>query len=176
MRSTKNTYKDNIEILILIVEKMLHFQKYDFSHLNLHPNNIFINIKNNSLIYFGPPKLSINYSNDCTYSRYSSPEENFIPNKIYQNNFLAKLNDIWCLGCIISELFFLNFPLFQIYSTNEKMTTIIDILGFPSYNDVEDYMNVIHPNSGNLPTIAILTLSGTIDSGEDFGECLTGSV
>ena len=141
MSSTKNTYKDNIQILILIVQKMLYFQKYDFSHLNLHPNNIFINIKNNSLIYFGPPKLSLNYTNDCTYLWYSSPEENFIPNKIYQNNFLAKLNDIWGLGCIISELFFVNFPLFQVYSTNEKMTKIIDILGFPSYNDVEDYMN-----------------------------------
>ena len=141
MSSTKNTYKDNIQILILIVQKMKYFQKYEFSHLNLHPNNIFINIKNNSLIYFGPPKLSINFSNDCTYLWYSSPEEIFIPDKIFQNDDIAKLNDIWCLGCIICELFFVNFPLFQVYSSNEKLFKIIDTLGFPSYNEVEDYIN-----------------------------------
>ena len=141
MSSTKNTYKDNIQILILIVKIMIYFQKYEFSHLNLHPNNIFINIKNNSFIYFGPPRLSSNFSNDCTYLWYSSPEEIFIADKIYQNNDLAKLNDIWCIGCIICELFFVNFPLFQVYSPNEKLLKIIDILGFPSYNDVEDYMN-----------------------------------
>ena len=141
MSSTKNTYKDNIQILILIVQKMKYFQKYEFSHLNLHPNNIFINIKNNSLIYFGPPKLSNNFSNDCTYLWYSSPEEIFIPDKIFQNDDIAKLNDIWCLGCIICELFFVNFPLFQVYSSNEKLFKIIDTLGFPSYNEVEDYIN-----------------------------------
>ena len=141
MSSTKNTYKDNIQILILIVQKMKYFQKYEFSHLNLHPNNIFINIKNNSLIYFGPPKLSNNFSNDCTYLWYSSPEEIFIPDKIFQNDDIAKLNDIWCLGCIICELFFVNFPLFQVYSSNEKLFKIIDTLGFPSYKEVEDYIN-----------------------------------
>ena len=141
MSSTKNTYKDNIQILILIVQKMKYFQKYEFSHLNLHPNNIFINIKNNSLIYFGPPKLSNNFSNDCTYLWYSSPEEIFISEKIFQNDDIAKLNDIWCLGCIICELFFVNFPLFQVYSSNEKLFKIIDTLGFPSYNEVEDYIN-----------------------------------
>jgi hypothetical protein len=109
--------------------------------LNLYPNNIFINIKNNSLIYFGPPKLSNNFSNDCTYLWYSSPEEIFISDKIFQNDDIAKLNDIWCLGCIICELFFVNFPLFQVYSPNEKLFKIIDTLGFPSYNDVEDYIN-----------------------------------
>ena len=141
MSSTKNTYKDNIQILILIVRIMIYFQKYEFSHLNLHPNNIFINIKNNSFIYLGPPRLSANFSNDYTYLWYSSSEEIFISDKIYQNNDLAKLNDIWCIGCIISELFFVNFPLFQVYSPNEKLLKIIDILGFPSYNEVEDYMN-----------------------------------
>ena len=43
MTSTKNTYKDNIQILISIIKTMLYFQKYDFSHMNLHPNNIYIN-------------------------------------------------------------------------------------------------------------------------------------
>ena len=140
MSSTRNTYKDNIQILILILQKILYFQKYNFSHLNLHPNNIYINIKNNSIIYFGPPKLSQNFSNDCTYLWYSSPEELYINDKIYEKNFYGINNDIWSLGCIMCELFFVNFPLFQVYTTNEKILKIIDILGFPQYNDV-NYMN-----------------------------------
>lgn len=134
MSSTKNTYKDNIQILILIVRTMLYFQKYDFPHLNLHPNNIYINIQQSNLIYFGPPKIVKNYTNDSTYLWYSSPEDNFVENNYNDSN------DIWSLGCIICELFFINFPLFQAYSPNEKIMKIIDILGFPSYNDV-DYMN-----------------------------------
>ena len=35
----------------------------------------------------------------------------------------------------------MNFPLFQVYSSNEKLFKIIDTLGFPSYNEVEDYIN-----------------------------------
>lgn len=46
--------------------------------------------------------------------------------------------------------------------------------GIENFVDIEDYMNVIHPNSGNLPTIAILTLSGTIDSGESAEGDLAG--
>ena len=114
---------------------MLYFQKYDFSHMNLHPNNIYINIKKNNLIYFGPPKIVKNYTNDSTYLWYSSPEDDFIEKKI-DNNY----NDIWSLGCIICELFFINFPLFQVYSPKEKIMKIIDILGFPSHQDV-DYLN-----------------------------------
>ena len=140
MCSTKNTYKDNIQILILIVQRMLYFQKYDFSHLNIHPNNIYISIKKRDLIYFGPPKIVKDYTNDCTFLWYSSPEEIFIEDKIYDNNEYSKYNDIWSLGCIICELFFINFPLFQAYSQNEKINKIIDIIGFPSYKDV-DYMN-----------------------------------
>ena len=134
MTSTKNTYKDNIQILISIIKTMLYFQKYDFSHMNLHPNNIYINIKKNNLIYFGPPKIIKNYTNDSTYLWYSSPEEDFLEND-YDNS-----SDIWSLGCIICELFFINFPLFQAYSPNEKIMKIFDILGFPSFQDV-DYMN-----------------------------------
>lgn len=134
MTSTKNTYKDNIQILISIIKTMLYFQKYDFSHMNLHPNNIYINCKKNNLIYFGPPKMVKNYTNDSTYLWYSSPEEDFLENEY------NKASDIWSLGCIICELFFINFPLFQVYSKNEKIMKIIDVLGFPSFQDV-DYIN-----------------------------------
>ena len=140
MSSTKNTYKDNIQILILIVKKMLYYQIYNFSHLNIHPNNIYINTKNKNLIYFGPPKLVKNYINDSTYSWYSSPEESIILDEFFEDNDFGVYNDIWSLGCIICELFFINFPLFQSDSNNEKIMKIIDCIGFPDYKDV-DYMN-----------------------------------
>ena len=139
MNSTQNTYKENIEILISIVKKMIYFQSINFSHLNIHPNNIYINIKNNN-IYFGPPKLVKNYSNDYTYLWYTSPEENYLEDELWENNVSANYNDIWSLGCIICEMFFINFPLFQAYSPNEKFIKIIEVLGFPEYKDV-DFMN-----------------------------------
>ena len=130
MTSTKNTYKDNIQILISIIKAMIYFHKYNFSHCNIHPNNIYINIKKNNFVYFGPPKIVSNYINDSTYLWYSSPEEYFME-KDFGNS-----NDIWSLGCIICELFFINFPIFQAYSPNEKIIKIFDILGFPSLEDV----------------------------------------
>ena len=139
INSTQNTYKENIEILISIVEKMIYFQSINYSHLNIHPNNIYINLKNNS-IYFGPPQLVKNYSSDCSYLWYSSPEFNYIIDDIWENNTLSNFNDIWSLGCIICEMFFINFPLFQAYSADEKIFKIIEILGFPDYEDV-NYMN-----------------------------------
>ena len=145
MNSAQNTYKENIEILISIIEKMIYFQNINFSHLNINPNNIYINIKNNN-IYFGPPKLVKNYSNDYTYLWYSSPEENYIEDEIWENNMLSSYSDIWSLGCIICEMFFINFPLFQSYSANDKIFKIIEILGFPEYKDV-DYMDIYQYNS-----------------------------
>jgi len=139
INSTQNTYKENIEILISIVEKMIYFHSNNYSHLNIHPNNIYINIKNNS-IYFGPPQLVKNYSSDCSYLWYSSPEYNYIIDDIWENNTFSSFNDIWSLGCIICEMFFINFPLFQAYSADEKIFKIIEILGFPNYEDV-NYMN-----------------------------------
>ena len=137
--TTQNTYKENIKILISIVEKMLYFQAIDFSHLNIHPNNIYINTQNNN-IYFGPPKLIKNYSYDVTYLWYSSPESHYLEDQIWENNTFGNYNDIWSLGCIICEMFFINFPIFQAYSPNEKILKIMQILGLPDYKDV-DYLN-----------------------------------
>jgi len=137
--TTQNTYKENIKILISIVEKMLYFQAMDFSHLNVHPNNIYINTQNNN-IYFGPPQLIKNYSYDVTYLWYSSPESHYLEDEIWENNTFGNYNDIWSLGCIICEMFFINFPIFQAYSPNEKILKIMQILGLPDYKDV-DYMN-----------------------------------
>ena len=140
MNSTQNTYKENIEILISITEKMLYFNSINFSHLNIHPNNIYINTKKNNIIYFGPPKLVKKYTYDCTYLWYSGPEENYRQDEIWENNAYGYYNDIWSLGCIICEMFFINFPLFQSYSPNEKIMKIVEILGFPEFEEV-DFMN-----------------------------------
>ena len=140
MNSIQNTYKENIEILISIVQKMIYFNSINFAHLNIHPNNIYINIKKNNSIYFGPPKLVKKYANDGTYLWYSSPEQNYSENEIWENNNYGNYNDIWSLGCIICEMFFINFPIFQAYSPNEKIMKIFEILGFPEYEDV-DFMN-----------------------------------
>ena len=140
MNSIQNTYKENIEILISIVEQMLYFNSINFAHLNIHPNNIYINTKKNNSIYFGPPKLVKNFTYDCTYLWYSGPEESYQINEIWENNTYGYYNDIWSLGCIICEMFFINFPLFQSYSPNEKIMKIFEILGFPEYEEV-DFMN-----------------------------------
>ena len=140
MNSIQNTYKENIEILISIVQKMIYFNSNNFAHLNIHPNNIYINIKKNNSIYFGPPKLIKKYGNDGTYLWYSSPEQNYSENEIWENNKYGIYNDIWSLGCIICEMFFINFPIFQAYSPNEKIMKIFEILGFPEYEYV-DFMN-----------------------------------
>ena len=140
MNSIQNTYKDNIEILISIVQKMIYFNLVNFAHLNIHPNNIYINIKNNNSIYFGPPKLVKNHANECSYLWYSSPEQSYSENEIWENSLSGNYNDIWSLGCIICEMFFINFPIFQAYSPNEKIMKIFEILGFPEYEDV-DYIN-----------------------------------
>ncbi len=51
--------------------------------------------------------------------------------------------------------------------------------GIKNFVAVEDYAAQIHPNTGNIPTIAILNLSGVIDTGENStdldGEFTIGS-
>ena len=146
MNSIQNTYKENIELLISIVQKMLYFNSINFAHLNIHPNNIYINIKNKNSIYFGPPNLVKKFANDCTYLWYSSPEYNYSENEIWEDSNYGNSNDLWSLGCIICEMFFITFPIFQVYSPNEKIMKIFEILGFPEYEDV-DYMNKYQYNS-----------------------------
>ena len=48
--------------------------------------------------------------------------------------------DIWSIGCILCEMFFVVTPLFQSFSQREKMKKIIDILGVPEIEDI-DYMS-----------------------------------
>ena len=136
INDNNNSFSDNYALLKVILQKLKYFESIKFTHLNIYPSNIYINIKNNNIIYFGPPKLVKNFSNDCTYLWYSAPEEYYLQNDIWEKYLYGIANDIWSIGCIICEMFFINFPLFQTYSQTEKISRIFEILGIPKYNRV----------------------------------------
>ena len=137
---SENSYKSNIIILLQILQKIneLH-SKSKFAHLNLCPNNIYIN-KNNQNIYFGPPKIFEFLNSDYSCLWYSSPEECYIEKHIEEDLISGINNDIWSIGCILCEMFFIVSPLFQSFSKREKMKKIIEILGVPKFEEI-DYMS-----------------------------------
>ena len=137
---TEKSYKLNIIIILQILHKLKEIHSNNkFAHLNLCPNNIYFN-KNNQNIYFGPPKIFPFLNNDYSCLWYSSPEDCYIEKHIEDDLESGIKNDIWGLGCILCELFFLVTPLFQAFSKREKMKKIIDILGVPKFEEI-DYMS-----------------------------------
>ena len=58
---------------------------------------------------------------------YSAIEHLFVPND-YEQNVLK--SDIWSLGCIISELFFLATPLFQSVNSKDKIKKVFEVRAF----------------------------------------------
>ena len=137
---TDKSYKLNIIIMLQILQKINEVHKDNkFAHLNLCPNNIYFN-KNNQNIYFGPPKIYQFLNNDYSYLWYSSPEECYIQKHIEEDLISGIKNDIWSIGCILCEMFFLVCPIFQAFSQREKMKKIIEILGIPKFEEI-DYMS-----------------------------------
>ena len=137
---TDKSYKLNIIIMLQILQKINEIHKDNkFAHLNLCPNNIYFN-KNNQNIYFGPPKIYQFLNNDYSYLWYSSPEECYIQKYIEEDLISGIKNDIWSIGCILCEMFFLVCPIFQAFSQREKMKKIIEILGIPKFEEI-DYMS-----------------------------------
>jgi len=137
---TDKSYKLNIIIMLQILQKINEIHKDNkFAHLNLCPNNIYFN-KNNQNIYFGPPKIYQFLNNDYSYLWYSSPEECYIQKHIEEDLISGIKNDIWSIGCILCEMFFLVCPIFQAFSQREKMKKIIEILGIPKFEEI-DYMS-----------------------------------
>ena len=49
----------------------------------------------------------------------------FIPSNLKMN---VLKSDIWSVGCIISELFFLATPLFQCINSKDKIRKIIEVI------------------------------------------------
>ena len=145
-KQNEKYYKENISLLLQILKKLneLH-NKYKFAHLNLNPNNIYIN-KINKNIYFGPAKFlqlginSIDEGGNYSNLWYSSPENCYIEKYIEEDLKSGIYNDIWSIGCIICEMFFIVLPLFQTFSKREKMKKIIEVLGIPQMDDI-DYMS-----------------------------------
>ena len=133
------SYKEKIIILLNLLQliKSIHYNN-SFSNLNLSPNDIFFN-KNDFRIYLNPPKiLPIFFPSNTSW--YSPPEECYIGKNILEDLNSGIKYDIWSIGCILCEMFFLVTPLFQTFSQREKIKKIIDILGVPKIEDI-DYMS-----------------------------------
>ena len=132
-------YTINIKLLLNILKKIqiIHTKK-QIAHLNLNPNNIYFST-NTYEIYFGPSKLCENSFEDNCNLWYMSPEYCYIEKIVNEDLPSGIYNDIWSIGCILCEMFFVVCPIFQAFSSREKMKKILEILGIPSYNDV-DYM------------------------------------
>jgi serine/threonine protein kinase len=114
--------------------------KLGFSHSNLSTNNIYLN-NVTSDVYLGPIKF-LDYEENELW--YSSPEQIFLMNNLNIMNDIniSCSNDIWSIGCIITELFFIGTPLFQCFSHRDKIRKVIEILGIPEYEDVQSYLNI----------------------------------
>lgn len=126
--------------------QILH--QMNFAHMKLQPNNLYFNYVSNE-VFFGPIKLSHEDENDMWYS---SPESTFLNLQSQSNeesghsntNFeimYSPKNDLWSIGCIFMEMFFISTPLLQSFSIRDKIRKMIEIIGLPLYEDVCHYVN-----------------------------------
>ena len=139
LNHTESSYNQNIMILLQLLQKIktIH-DNNNFAMLNLSPNNIYFN-KNDQRIYFGPPKLVSCSNSQSSEQWYFPPEECYTEKKILEEISSGIKYDIWSIGCILCEMFFVVTPVFQTFSRREKMKKIIEVLGVPKIEDV-DYM------------------------------------
>jgi serine/threonine protein kinase len=154
-----------------LLTKIQILHEMNFAHMKLIPNNIYFNYVTNE-VFFGPIKLSHVEENELWYS---SPESTFLSLQSQNNeesshiNLNSKIfdimkspqNDIWSIGCILMEMFFVSTPLLQSFSIRDKIRKMIEILGLPMYEDVSNYVNAkeynliakIYHNKNNEPII-----------------------
>ena len=126
----------SITILLNLLKKIQILHKNNqIPHLNISPLNIYIN-KTNLDVYLGPCKIS---DYDEWNIWYLPPEYCYIQKFIEDDIKSGIASDIWSIGCIMIEMFFIVCPLFQAYSLREKMKKIIEVLGVPISNNI-DYM------------------------------------
>ena len=140
LNHTESSYKQNIIILLQLLQKIksIHYNN-NFALMNLSPNNIYFN-KNDQRIYLAPP-LIVSLPHVLHQDIwYSPPEECYLEKNIFEDIQMGIKYDIWSIGCILCEMFFVVIPLFQSFSRREKMKKIIDVLGVPKIEDI-DYMS-----------------------------------
>lgn len=99
-----------------------HFNNKEQAHLNLSVHNIFFNEEND--VFLGPIRLGL--EEDDLDLWYSAFEHVLGGNSTNLNNLKS---DIWSIGCIIAELFFLATPLFQSINSKDKIRKVIDVNG-----------------------------------------------
>ena len=121
---------------------MEYIHQSNHFHLNLSTNNIYFNTRNE--IFFSAVSLLIKIDYyDPIQIWYSAPELSYI-NNLYNNNInkidvnLCKA-DIWSIGCIICEIFFLATPLIQCLGSQDKMLKIIEVILILYVNRLLEY-------------------------------------
>ena len=137
---TESSYKQNIILLLQLLQKIksIHYDN-NFALMNLSPNNIYFN-KNDQRIYFAPPLIVTLPPVLPPDLWYSPPEECYLEKNSFDDITSGIKYDIWSIGCILCEMFFVVTPMFQSFSRREKMKKIIDVLGIPKIEDI-DYMS-----------------------------------
>jgi serine/threonine protein kinase len=98
------------------------FSSLGIGHNNLSLNTIFFNREEE--IFFSPIKIQTYGENELWYS----PPERDLLNS--QNVYNAEYYDIWSLGCIIAELFFLPTPLFYCNDKDDKLIKLFEVIEF----------------------------------------------
>lgn len=101
-------------------------------YLELCPKNVLIESK--ALVYLLPFKIVPDVFNEDYH--YAAPE--LLSGISYFTTLFS--GDIWSLGCIYAELFLSLTPLFQAFSIEEKIMKMFQVLGAPTFQDVESYM------------------------------------
>jgi serine/threonine protein kinase len=130
LKTRGNETSTNLTLIKNIIIKM--FDESFPPHLNLSTSNIYFN-QNNNEVYLGPVKI-LGFSE---YELYYSPPELALDSENISNYSNA---DVWSIGCILAELFFLASPLFACFSIRDKIRKTIEILGIPKYSDISFYM------------------------------------
>lgn len=129
MKSKGNNTAKNLHLFRNLISKLDTIHKGGSYHLNLSTNNIYFNNKNE--VFLSPINLIVKLDHyDPIQIWYSSPELSYYENKSnedYEYSIDLSKSDIWSLGCILCELFFIATPLIQCLGVQDKLLKIIEV-------------------------------------------------
>jgi len=142
-KNYSRNFRKRLEIFFNLLHSLKKIYFNDIIHNNLTPNNIYVRIDTDEVLL---GHINLNLKHDYSAILYSPPELSFnyhSNNFQYENSFeIRKKSDVWMLGCLLAEMFFVSSPLFQIISPKQEISKVIEILGIPEYEDVIDYINL----------------------------------